>query len=184
MLAQRWAVQANALLRRRGRIALYMASPEEMDVGVLLARASKRKRHIYLPVVRGGGQTLVFRRMGREWLMNRYGIREPGPHEPRCQARYLSVAVVPLLAFDAQGHRLGMGGGYYDRTMAFRRWRHVWKRPVLIGAAYACQEVPNLQAMAWDVPLDAVITEQGWRVGSGEVGRWLAAGAAGEHHAT
>lgn len=184
VLARRWAAQANPLLRRRGRIALYMASPEEMDVGVFLARARQRKRHVYLPVVRRGGHALVFRRLGREWVLNRYGIREPGYGEPRCEARFLSVVVVPLLAFDAQGHRLGMGGGYYDRTMAHRRWRHAWRRPVLIGAAYACQEVAHLQTMAWDVPLDAVITEQGWQAGHGGIGHWLAVAAAGENHAT
>lgn len=163
-LARRWAVQAAPLLVRRGRLALYMASSEELDVGEFLERALARRRTIYLPVIERCRRVLAFRRMGGDWIRNRYGIKEPGRQEPLCKPCFLSVVVVPLVAFDAQGCRIGMGGGYYDRTMAFRRLRRVWKRPLLIGAAYACQQATRIHALAWDVPLDAVITERGWLV--------------------
>lgn len=176
LLARQWAQVATPLLGRRGRLALYMASTEELDVGELLERACRRKRVVYLPVIIGRRKPLTFRRATRRWATNRYGIREPARGEPVCQARFLSVVVMPLVAFDAQGHRLGMGGGYYDRTMAFRRLRCAWRRPLLIGAAYACQEVTQLQAMAWDVPLDAVVTEKGWLAVQGAARHWAETG--------
>ena len=64
---------------------------------------------------------------------------------------------MPLLGFDAQGGRLGQGGGYYDSTFAFRRLRQHWKKPRLVGLAFACQQVQTLPHEAWDVRLDTVL---------------------------
>ena len=182
LLARQWAHAATPLLVRRGRLALYMASTEELDVSVLLERACRRGRAIYLPAVTGRRKPLTFRRAARRWRTNRYGIREPARGEPVCRARFLSVVVMPLVAFDAHGHRLGMGGGYYDRTMAFRRLRRAWKRPLLVGAAYACQQTGPIPAMAWDVPLDAVVTEKGWQVMRNTMEHCARGRAAGDRH--
>ena len=67
---------------------------------------------------------------------------------------------MPLVGFDRLGHRLGMGGGFYDRTFAAESWR--FRRPCLIGVAHDCQEVEQLSAQPWDVPLDALVTPSGW----------------------
>ena len=75
-------------------------------------------------------------------------------------ARQLDVVIAPLVAFDESLNRLGMGGGYYDRTFAFRKRARVLRRPVLIGVAYSFQRVDRLQPENWDVPLDVVITEK------------------------
>lgn len=115
-----------------------------------------------LPVLQPGKQ-LRFApwRPGDALVNNRYGIPEPdvapsstlGPSQ-------LAFALVPLLGFDRAGNRLGMGGGYYDRSFAFRRERP--GPPWLVGVAYGCQEVPALAAEVWDVGLDALATEREW----------------------
>ena len=90
---------------------------------------------------------------------NRYGIPEPMDTQPR-SARQLDLLLIPLVGFDSAGHRLGMGGGYYDATLAFLRHRRHWRKPRLLGVAYECQKVEALPHDPWDMPLDAVLTER------------------------
>lgn len=92
---------------------------------------------------------------------NRYGIPEPMISADSClNPEDLHAAIVPLLGFTRSGQRLGMGGGYYDRSFAFRQ--HAPAPPLLIGAAYATQEIDCFDAQGWDVNLDAIATERGW----------------------
>ena len=95
------------------------------------------------------------------WRLNRYGIIEPDVDWGKTRdPRELDILLMPLLAFDRRGNRLGMGGGFYDRSLAFRRSRRYWTRPRLIGVAHAIQEHPALPHQPWDVPLDAILTER------------------------
>jgi 5-formyltetrahydrofolate cyclo-ligase len=94
---------------------------------------------------------------------NRFGIAEPARDAPTVAPRFLDVVLLPVVAFDAAGTRLGSGAGYYDRCFAYRNARQSWHAPLLIGVAFACQEVPALARQAWDVPLDAIVTEGGLR---------------------
>jgi 5-formyltetrahydrofolate cyclo-ligase len=73
----------------------------------------------------------------------------------------MQLMLVPLVAFDDRGARLGMGGGFYDRVFAWRRWRTTWTGPRLVGIAHSSQRVGRIAAQPHDVCLDAVITEQG-----------------------
>lgn len=118
------------------------------------------KRHrFYLPVLqRFPADTLRFApwHPGLRMLRNRFGIPEPRGRALR-MARHMDALLLPLTGFDAQGNRLGMGGGFYDRTLAGQRPRH---RPLLIGVAHACQEVAALPAQPWDVPLALVVTDR------------------------
>lgn len=92
---------------------------------------------------------------------NRYGIPEPMVSAEAClEPEDLHAVILPVLGFTADGLRLGMGGGYYDRSFAFRR--RAKTPPLLIGAAYTAQEIDVLQAQDWDVRMDAVATECGW----------------------
>ena len=98
-------------------------------------------------------------RPGDKLVRNRWGILEPDWRPGRwVSARRPSVVLTPLVAFDGGGNRLGQGGGYYDRTFAFRNAARRWRRPLLLGLAYEFQQVGKLEAKPTDVPLDAVIT--------------------------
>jgi 5-formyltetrahydrofolate cyclo-ligase len=100
-------------------------------------------------------------RPGGELRRNRFGIGEP--RGPRLPWRRLDLVLLPLVAFDAGGGRLGMGGGFYDRTFAaLRARRGQWQRPALVGLAHGFQRVAALPREAWDVPLAAVATERRW----------------------
>ncbi len=75
----------------------------------------------------------------------------------------MTLILLPLVAFDASGNRLGMGGGHYDRALQFRRRRSHWRGPLLVGLAFDVQQSEPLPIERWDVRLDAVITESGIR---------------------
>ena len=92
--------------------------------------------------------------------LNRFNIPEPQvrPSEWR-SASQLDLLLLPLVAFDAQGNRVGMGGGFYDRTLAYLQHRRHWRKPVLIGLAHEVQKTDGLTTQSWDIPLDTIITE-------------------------
>lgn len=98
-------------------------------------------------------------RPGEPLEPNRYGIPEPRvARDDLVPAERMALVVLPLVGFDAQGRRLGMGAGWYDRTFAFRIGNRA--APWLVGAAFAAQQVDALDAEPWDVPLDALCTER------------------------
>ena len=143
-----------------GYIAGYWAMGGEVPLHVLQMRL--RPGQVWcLPCLEDDG-TLRFApwRPGDALESNRFGIPEPGlSPDARLSAQEMAVILLPLLAFDVTGHRLGMGGGWYDRSLAFRQ--HQSAPPRLVGVGYEFQQVQALPAEAWDVPLDAVVTEAG-----------------------
>jgi len=148
------------------RIGFYMPAKGELDCLPLLDRALWLGAECYLPVVPQRSQKkLWFTRLGdgRYWSVNRYGIAEYGQRQDRYRAARLDLLFLPLLGFDARGYRVGMGGGYYDASLAHLARQRRWRRPKLIGLAYACQEVAGFSPDPWDVPLDGVLTETGFR---------------------
>ena len=141
-------------------LALYLPTGGELDCTPFAVQARRRGRAIFLPVITGA--TLRFAPFGAdsELRPNRFGILEPvTPVRGWRTARQLDVIIAPLVAFDAQGHRLGMGGGYYDRTLAFLMRRSCARRPHFVALAFEMQKIAALPAGAWDVRLDAVVTE-------------------------
>lgn len=151
-------------LHRERPIALYVPVGSEVPIAPLHAVALRRGVPVYLPrIVDYRAHHMVFARaFDAPTQINRYGIPEPPLDEIRT-ARMLSVVFMPLLGFDTRGTRLGYGAGYYDRAFSYRRHRVSWHRPLLIGVAYACQELEHIDAHAHDIPLDAVVTEFGVR---------------------
>jgi 5-formyltetrahydrofolate cyclo-ligase len=149
-------------LRAGARVALYCALPEELDSAPLFALARRRGWRIYLPRVDRArhGRRMRFVAAGGAERVNRLGIREPQAAHA-LGARWLDLVLVPLVGFDACGMRLGMGGGFYDRAFAYRRWRRAWRGPRLVGVAYAFQQLPQIPPARHDVHLDAVVTEKG-----------------------
>lgn len=150
-------------LRQGRRVGFYMPAKGELDITDLLTRARAMRVDCFLPVIPQARQrTLGFTRMSdrNDWTHNRYGISEHAAWRPKIRARRLDILFLPLLGFDEQGYRMGMGGGYYDTSLAFLRHRKVWQRPYLIGVAFEVQRVKALPVDSWDVPLDAVLTER------------------------
>lgn len=147
---------------RARRLGCYLAWRGELDLAPLIREAWARRRQVFLPVL--AGQNLRFAPFTPTTPLrpNRYGIPEPDVDRQQwIPASGLDAVLAPLLAFDARGHRLGMGGGYYDRTFRFRAGRSAWRRPWLIGTAYEFQRVAQLPDDPWDITLDAVITDAG-----------------------
>jgi 5-formyltetrahydrofolate cyclo-ligase len=148
-------------LRRSRRIALYIAADGEPDLSRLMTRLPGRRW--YLPVLRGhaaGRLWFVRYRPGDPLTPNRFAIPEPVKRRRLIQPVHaLDLVLLPLVGFDADCNRLGMGAGFYDRSLAPLRRRRRWRRPLLVGVAHECQRVERLDAQPWDVPLDAVVTE-------------------------
>ncbi|KGT93826.1 5-formyltetrahydrofolate cyclo-ligase [Erwinia typographi] len=147
-----------APLQQAKKIALFLAFDGELNTRPLIARLWQHKQQVYLPVLHpfSAGQLLFIRYDPDTPLApNRLRIPEP-PLDIRNLATLdeLDVLMVPLVAFDRQGQRLGMGGGFYDRTL--QSWRQHGFLPV--GLAHDCQRVDALPAAEWDVPLPAIIT--------------------------
>jgi 5-formyltetrahydrofolate cyclo-ligase len=137
----------------------YQALSEEADPSQLLSALQARKCEISYPRVHAKAQPLRFHvtLAGEAWRPGTFGVLEPRPDWPRA---FPSMLLVPLLAFDAEGHRLGYGGGYYDRTLhQFRGERAM----TAIGVCYAGQEIAEVPHDASDEKLDMVVTEQGVR---------------------
>ncbi len=95
---------------------------------------------------------------GGALVTNRHGIPEPDVDTSAClQPEQMALVVLPLVGFDARCHRLGMGGGWYDRSFAFRQSQAA--PPWLVGAGFTAQRLDHVQPQAWDVTLDAVCCE-------------------------
>jgi 5-formyltetrahydrofolate cyclo-ligase len=98
-------------------------------------------------------------------INNQFGIPEPqAPFDKHLTGQQMDIVLMPLVGFDLQGNRMGMGGGYYDRSFAFKRLpKDSENPPFLIGWAHSCQQTSQLPNEPWDVPLDGIITEQGFK---------------------
>jgi 5-formyltetrahydrofolate cyclo-ligase len=149
-------------LRAGDRVALYCTLRDELDSTPLFALARRRGWRIYVPRIDRArhGRKMRFVEAGGRERLNRLGIREPQASRT-IGARWLDLVLVPLVGFDAHGMRLGAGGGFYDRAFAYRRWRHAWRGPRLVGVGYAFQQLPRIHSAQHDVHLDAVVTEKG-----------------------
>jgi len=154
LIRQPWFIRAR-------HIAFYIAADGELDPLPLLRRAAASGKRLYLPVLRPGNKLWFGEyRVGMRMTLNRFGIPEPAGRIWR-QPWALDLVLLPLVAFDRDGGRLGMGGGFYDRTFAF--WRRGGHRlPRLLGLAHHFQEVTELPREPWDVPLAGVATDRAW----------------------
>ena len=145
-----WALRAHV-------IGGYAATDGELELAPLFNRLHRMSKVLALPVIESGeGRMSFFRyRPGDALLTNRHGIAEPGQHS-RHVAR-LDLLLVPLVAFDGHGTRLGMGGGFYDRFAA----RHGC---TMVGIAHEIQRADALPREDWDHPLAGVVTETSWQM--------------------
>ncbi len=153
-------------------VGLYCSVGSEVDTAPLRRLAARSGCAIYLPRITDyRAHRMIFRRDRGRYSPNRMAIPEPVGGRS-CPPRRLDVVFMPLTGFDAAGHRLGVGGGYYDRLFAFRRHAAL-RRPLLVGIAFDCQRSADFAAETHDVPLDLLISESGildWRRSRGSPG--------------
>lgn len=151
------------LMRRARRIALFIAADGEPDLSGLAQKLIALNKTLALPVVRIGAGMDFYRYHPAALLIpNRYGIGEPPRDARYLDTRSIDVMLMPLVAFDDTGNRLGMGAGFYDRHI---KALPTALRPRLVGVAHEAQRCPErLPSAHWDIPLDAVLTEAGWQI--------------------
>lgn len=149
-------------------IAVYLAVDGEINLQPLIKALWQLQYSVFLPVIDIDTQILSFVQYNASTTMkkNQYGIEEPKNISTDIFAKNLDLVLMPLVAFDHLGARLGMGKGFYDRSFEFCRDKH--NKPLLIGVAYACQCAQQLPVDPWDVPLDGVLTEKELLVFSGK----------------
>lgn len=144
------------------RIAFYISNDGELDLLPLMLIALSMKKRCFLPVLGSVSRPhLRFAPYTPEVDMrfNKFGIPEPvNPLNKILKPFNMDLVLTPLVAFDQLGNRLGMGGGYYDKTFSFLTHRNRWSSPRLVGVAHDFQKVEHIHSENWDVPLNAVIT--------------------------
>ncbi len=165
---QRGAARAlKAHLLRRGeflrarRVAFYWPADGEIDPRPLLRRAWRMGKACYLPCLARWPNihlNFVRYRPGTRLRRNGFGIPEPGRGK-RLSPAQLDMVLMPLVGFDRRGNRLGMGGGFYDRTLAALPRGRRRCGPLRVGLAHRCQEEPSLPVAHWDLPLHWVVTD-------------------------
>lgn len=145
------------------RLACYLANDGEIDPEHIIQTAWKLRKQVYLPILSPFQSKLYFApyKAGMAMNLNRFGIWEPACNPVKwVTAWQLDLMLLPLVAFDESGNRLGMGGGFYDRSLAYRQSRSRSIRPKLIGLAHELQREEQLESNSWDIPLDMIATEQ------------------------
>lgn len=169
-------LMAQAAWRAASGVALYQATKNEVDTGLLLRAALESGKKVFLPRVRKGergAMDFVRCRGGHELVCGAYDIMEPAPQLPACvfaspaecppdaESIYASPAlfIIPGVAFDRHGRRLGFGGGYYDRFLTSPVLRG---HSLFVGLAYSFQVVDELPAESWDQPMQALCTDAGY----------------------
>lgn len=154
-------ISHRGLLRKHRHIAFYWPNDGEIDPSLALTLAHQRHRHCYLPVLNADNSLRFIRyRPGDKLKNNRFGIPEPVNRQQARKPWALDLVFLPLVGFDRQGGRLGMGGGFYDRTFKAKRLNPNLAATRLIGLAHQCQEVDVLTIESWDVPLSAIVTDR------------------------
>ncbi|MBY6196992.1 5-formyltetrahydrofolate cyclo-ligase [Vibrio hangzhouensis] len=142
------------------KVALYLATDGELNTTPLIHALWQQDIETYLPIIHPFAKGhLLFLRYDEQTslISNQYNI-----HEPVLDLRAISpvsqldIIFTPMVAFDQHGQRLGMGGGYYDRTLA--PWQHSDAGPIAIGLAHDCQQVDTLPSESWDIPLPTIVT--------------------------
>jgi 5-formyltetrahydrofolate cyclo-ligase len=168
-------LQQNTCFIQAKHIAYYLPIAGEADPTSLQKHTKSiapphshhSEKTFYLPIVAQHGEnSLLFAKVHKNthYKKNKYGIKEPIYHaRDLLAADQLDLVIMPVGGFDHQVNRLGMGGGYYDRTFAFKYQNNTnaQKIPILIGYAYDFQRLNKLQAENWDIPLNGIATESG-----------------------
>ena len=140
-------------------VGCFLPMDDEVDTRDIIERAWRANKRIFVPVLRARHK-MSFREIRPESTLeqNWFGIWEPSSGD-FISPRNLDIVVTPIVAYDRQNNRIGMGGGYYDRCFSFLRHRKQWLRPKLVGVAFECQKIEKITPNAWDIRLYRVISD-------------------------
>lgn len=147
-------ISTSSIFSNSSNIASYISINNEVD----LSNLNNHNKDIVLPVITSSTEMAfsVFRK-SEGLIKNKFGIPEPSNREI-VHAKNIQLCLMPLTGFNRNGHRLGMGGGFYDRYFALNKTR---KKPtILVGVAYDFQEDDTIQPELWDIPLDMIFTNK------------------------
>ena len=148
---------------RAKRVGIYLANDGEIDPSTIVDICLKSSKKCFLPVIHPlkiNRLHFARYRQNSRLIANRFGILEPSLRTTKMVPPWsLDLILMPLVGFDRRGNRLGMGGGFYDRTLAFTA-RSQHPAPRLVGLAYSFQELESISPQRWDIPVDHIITEQ------------------------
>jgi len=150
------------LFIQSNNIACYFAQEKEFDCESIIKAVWQSQKKCFLPVLSTDQKNFldfVLYRSNDALRFNRYRILEP-INKVKIPSEALDVVIIPLVGFNEKGHRLGMGGGYYDRTFSYINEKKCAKTPFLLGLAYEIQRFRLLPNDVWDVSLDGVLTEE------------------------
>ena len=146
-------------------IACYLATEGELSLMPFIYACWQRNKNVFLPVLQPRNHhPLWFAPFTQTTplIPNRYGILEPQHNKKQRRMKIITLdsIFVPLVAFDLHGNRIGMGAGYYDRTLKHLKTRSHWLRPHLIGVGYEFQQEKNITTNEWDVPMHFISTDK------------------------
>ncbi len=148
--------QKNALFRNIHSVALYATNDGEIDSKYLIDFLIRQGKKIYLPVL--FKKKMHFSPLHKTTLKNRFGIKEP-IFKNRVHAKKINLVLMPAVAFDKKGNRLGMGGGFYDRALYFTKNQIFFYLPKIYVLAHHFQKINHIHAKAWDIKPLGIISE-------------------------
>jgi len=141
-------------------VGCYLPMQDEVNTHPIIESAWRANKRIFVPVLRNEREMFFCEvRPETELKQNYYGVWEP-TRGFLIAPQKLDIVITPTVAFDRDRHRIGMGGGYYDRCFSFLRHRKHWFRPKLIGIAFQCQEVEKISPNPWDIRLYRLISDK------------------------
>jgi 5-formyltetrahydrofolate cyclo-ligase len=159
------------VFKNADKIAAYLSINNEINPQLLLDHCLQASKKCFVPIIdpsgsKSGSKKLIFSQYtsNTTLIKNKFGILEPVFNHNKknlIPTLDLSLILLPVVGFDKFGHRLGMGGGYYDETLSSIKDQDV--RPTLIGLAYAMQEVDDIPTNIRDINLDAILTDKEYR---------------------
>lgn len=155
-------IASHELFQRARHVAGYLALPSEVNITPLLADAARVGKQVWVPRVTNKRMEFAAFDPESPLKVSTIGIRQPDAGAPVLAAEQLELVLLPLLAFTRSGLRLGLGGGYYDRSFSFMLQPGTARGPVLAGVAFSLQEAEQLPVESWDVPLHHIATQQEW----------------------
>jgi len=153
------AIIKSNYFKESNNIGCYLSMNEEVNTKFLIEAIQKSGKSLFLPKIQPGA-TINFIQTNKDtkYSSNQYGIKEPLSNEDY-DIKKIDLIIVPLVAFDSKGNRIGMGGGYYDKKFQYLTQND--KKPLLIGIAFDCQQFKKIQSDKWDVSLKHIFIESG-----------------------